>query len=173
VARIRRTPLVPPTLVVATTSVLLAVAACTGSTGPPVRPGAATVVEVVDGDTVTVRIGEVEERVRLIGIDTPETVAPDRPVECFGPEASARTAELLPPGTEISLERDVEARDRYDRLLAYVTRADDGALVNLVLVEEGLAEASSFPPNTARDGELTAAQSRARADRRGLWGACG
>ena len=90
-----------------------------------------------------VRIGGAEESVRLIGIDTPESVARDRPVECFGPEAKARTAELLPKGTAVLLERDVEARDKYDRLLAYVIRADDGVLVNLALVEEGYAE--SFP----------------------------
>jgi micrococcal nuclease len=141
--------------------------------GTPATAGTATVVAVVDGDTIVVRIGGVDERVRLIGIDTPETVAPDRPVECFGPEASARAVELLPPGSKVRLERDVEPRDRYDRLLAYVTRAGDGRLVNLVLVEEGYAEASSFPPNTARDGDLAAAEARARSAGLGLWGACG
>ena len=135
--------------------------------------GAATVVRNVDGDTVVVEIDGREEPVRFIGIDTPESVAQDRPVECFGPEAKARTAELLPVGTVVRLERDVEARDRYDRLLAYVFRESDGVLVNLLLVEEGYAESSAYPPNTARQGELDRAETAARAAGRGLWPACG
>jgi micrococcal nuclease len=135
--------------------------------------GAAVVVRPVDGDTVIVDVGGTEEPVRLIGIDTPESVAQDRPVECFGPEAKARLAELLPPGTAVRLERDAEARDRYDRLLAYVIRADDGRFVNEVLVEEGYAEAAAYPPNLARQAELDAAETRARAAPRGLWPACG
>ena len=127
----------------------------------------------VDGDTLVVDVDGREERVRLIGIDTPESVAEDRPVECYGPESKDRTAELLPSGTEVRLERDVEARDQYDRLLAYVTRADDDVLVNLLLVEEGLAEALSYPPNTARQAQLEAAEQQARAEGRGLWEACG
>jgi len=135
--------------------------------------GAATVVGNVDGDTVVVEIDGREEPVRFIGIDTPESVAQDRPVECFGPEAKARAAELLPVGTVVRLERDVEARDRYDRLLAYVFRESDGVLVNLLLVEEGYAESSAYPPNTARQGELDRAEAAARAADRGLWPACG
>ena len=102
----------------------LAVVACSGgdSAATPRPAGTAIVVHPVDGDTIVVDIDGVEEPVRFIGIDTPESVAPDRPVECFGPEAKARTAELLPEGTVVRLERDVEARDRYDRLLAYVIR---------------------------------------------------
>jgi micrococcal nuclease len=141
--------------------------------GPPGPPGAATVVHPVDGDTVVVRIDGAEESVRLIGIDTPESVARDRPVECFGPEAKARTAELLPSGTAVRLERDVEARDQYDRLLAYVVRADDGVLVNLTLVEEGYAESSPFPPNVAHQADFDRAEAEARHDERGLWPACG
>ena len=83
---------------------------------------------------------------RLLGIDTPETVHPERPVECFGPEASARTAALVPPGTAVRLERDVEARDRYDRVLVYVFRAADGLFVNRALVEEGYARTLWIPP---------------------------
>ncbi|HJR26809.1 MAG TPA: thermonuclease family protein, partial [Acidimicrobiales bacterium] len=139
----------------------------------PGAAGAATVVHPVDGDTVVVDIGGREESVRLIGVDTPESVARDRPVECFGPEAKARTAELLPPGTAVRLQRDIEARDRYDRLLAYVVRADDGVLVNLLLVEEGYAESARFPPNLAHQAELDAAEARARRDQVGLWPTCG
>ena len=115
------------------------------------------VVRPVDGDTIVVDIDGRRGAVRLIGIDTPESVAQDRPVECFGPEAKARTAELLPAGTLVRLERDVEARDRYDRLLAYVIRDDDDVFVNRLLVEEGFAEsiavpAQHRPPGRARPG---------------------
>jgi micrococcal nuclease len=156
--------------------VLVLLAACgTERSAPsaPAAPGAARVVRPVDGDTVVVEIDGREERVRLIGIDTPESVAPERPVECFGPEAKARTAALLPAGTAVRLERDVEARDKYDRLLAYVFRAEDDLLVNLVLVEEGYAESVAYPPNVARQGELDAAEVAARRTGRGLWPACG
>lgn len=135
--------------------------------------GAATVVRPVDGDTIVVEIDGQDERVRLIGIDTPESVAEDRPVECFGPESKARMAELLPEGTAVRLERDVEARDKYDRLLAYVIRDRDDVLVNLLLVEEGFAEAISYPPNLAHQDELDRAEAAARSQRKGLWPACG
>jgi micrococcal nuclease len=139
------------------------------SAGPP---GSGVVIEVVDGDTIDVAIGGREERVRLLGIDTPETVDPDRAPECFGSQASARTAELLPTGTEIRIERDVEGRDRYGRLLAYVFRRADGLLVNRALVEEGMAEPLDIAPNHAYRPELAAAAARARAAGRGLWAAC-
>jgi micrococcal nuclease len=144
-----------------------------GASRAPTRAGAAVVVRPVDGDTVLVEVDGQEESIRLIGIDTPESVAPDRPVECFGPEAKARTAELLPEGTVVRLERDVEARDRYDRLLAYVIRDADDVLVNLLLVEEGYAEALAYPPNVARQDDLDRAEAEARAAGRGLWPACG
>lgn len=155
--------------------VLSVVGACApgGTSAPSTEAGLATVVRPVDGDTLVVDLDGRREHVRLIGIDTPESVAQDRPVECFGPEAKARTAELLPSGTVVRLERDVEARDRYDRLLAYVIRADDGLFVNLALVEEGYAEANEYRPNTAHQGELDAAEERAQAEGRGLWPACG
>jgi micrococcal nuclease len=137
------------------------------------EPGTAVVDHVVDGDTVAVRIGGVEERVRLIGIDTPETKDPRTVVECFGRQASARTAALLPEGTAVRLVRDVEARDRYDRLLAYVYRVDDGTFVNLALVAEGYAAVATFPPNVAHTSEFVAAAASARRDGLGLWGACG
>jgi micrococcal nuclease len=140
---------------------------------PAAAPGEATVVRPIDGDTVVVRIRGHDEHVRLIGIDTPESVSQQVPVECYGPEAKHRTAELLPAGTRVRLERDVEARDTYDRLLAYVTRVDDGAFVNLLLVQEGYAESFPFPPNTAHQSELDQAQAEARQDQRGLWPACG
>ena len=135
--------------------------------------GLAEVVRVVDGDTIVVRIGGADERVRLIGIDTPESVDPRSPVDCFGPEASRATAELLPPGTPVRLVRDVEARDRFDRLLAYVYKVDDGSFVNLTLAATGYADVATFPPNVAHTDELVAAVAEARDAGLGLWGACG
>jgi endonuclease YncB( thermonuclease family) len=146
----------------------------TGRGGEPSgRPGQATVVRVVDGDTLIVRVGGADESVRLIGIDTPETVDPRRPVECYGAEASDHLEALTPAGTDVRLERDVEARDVYDRLLAYVYRADDGLFVNRAQVEGGYAEAKDYPPNSAHRTELQQVQATARAGRTGLWGACG
>src|SRR5688572_18590708 len=99
----------------------------------------AHVVRVVDGDTIDAEFDGRTERVRLIGIDTPETLRPDTPVECYGPEATATTTRLLPAGTPLVVVRDLEARDDYGRLLAYVYRAPDGLFVNLDLVEKGFA----------------------------------
>ncbi|HLM62698.1 MAG TPA: thermonuclease family protein [Acidimicrobiales bacterium] len=141
--------------------------------GPGSGPGGATVVRVVDGDTMVVDLGGVEERVRLIGIDTPESVAPGRPVECYGAEASHRLADLLPAGTPVRLERDVEPRDAYDRLLAYAYRADDDLFLNLAQVADGYAEAREYPPNTAQRLRFDAAERTARSAGAGLWAACG
>lgn len=149
-------------------------------TPPPVTAGAAgpvaaanAVVErVVDGDTIVVEIDGRRETVRLIGIDTPETVKPNAPVECFGPEASAATGALVPPGTPVRLERDAEARDDYDRLLAYVYRAADALFVNLELVRTGHAVLLTFPPNVAHVDEFVDASRDANTAGRGLWSAC-
>lgn len=134
-------------------------------------PGEARVLSVVDGDTVRVRLGAGRETVRLLGIDTPETVHPTKPVECFGREASRRTKELLPAGTVVRLQRDVEARDRYGRLLAYLRRAD-GTFVNLALLEEGYALPLTIPPNVAYSQQFAAAARGARDAGRGLWSTC-
>jgi micrococcal nuclease len=162
----------PVALAVLAGTALLAGTGCGEQRTASLPPGHATVVTVIDGDTIEVRVAGRRERVRLIGIDTPETMHPSKPVECFGPEASARAAELLPAGSVVLLQRDVEARDRYDRLLAYVTAAD-GTDVNLALVQEGYAEAYPFPPNVALDGPIAVAEASARAERRGMWGTCG
>lgn len=136
-------------------------------------PGANAVVErVVDGDTIDVSIDGRSETVRLIGIDTPETKKPDTPVECFGPEASARLAELLPPGTPVRLERDIDSRDKYRRLLAYVHREPDDLFVNAVLIDEGLARPYPFEPNTTFADQFATAADLARANGVGLWSAC-
>ncbi|HEX7166678.1 MAG TPA: thermonuclease family protein [Acidimicrobiales bacterium] len=143
-----------------------------GAGAATVRDGRGTVVRVVDGDTVRVHIGGREEPVRLIGIDTPETHGQGGLRECFGKEATARTQALLPAGSSVSLVRDVEARDRYGRLLAYVYD-ESGSFVNLRLVEEGYAVPLTFPPNVAHSDAFRRAAATARAGNRGLWSSCG
>ena len=135
--------------------------------------GKATVVRVIDGDTIVVHIGGHEENVRLLGIDTPETHKPDTPVECYGPEASERMTALLPQGATVRLVRDVEARDRYGRLLAYVYRDSDGLFIDRAMVSEGYAGTLAIPPNLAHRDELDAAAAAAKTAQRGLWQACG
>ena len=135
----------------------------------------AVVEHVVDGDTIDVRLQSSSgrrERVRLIGIDTPESKKPNTPVECFALEASAGTARLLPVGTPVRLDQDVEARDRYGRLLAYVHRASDGLFVNLELARAGYASVLTYPPNVAHVDDFVSAVAAARAARVGLWGRC-
>ena len=142
----------------------------------PAADGVAVITKVVDGDTVRVRFagrGDDEERVRLIGVDTPETHGAGGLRECFGKEAAARTTALLPPGTQVRLERDAELRDRYGRLLAYVYRASDDLFVNLTLAREGFAAPLTVPPNVTYEHDFVAAAAAARAADRGLWGRCG
>lgn len=133
----------------------------------------ATVERVVDGDTIDVLIGSRQETVRLIGIDAPESVAPTRPVQCFGREASLHLEAVLPAGTGITLVRDVEARDVYQRLLGYVVRSSDGLFVNLELVAAGYAAVLNYPPNDHYASVLARAEADAVAADRGLWGHCG
>lgn len=129
---------------------------------------------VIDGDTVIIRFPTgVEEPVRLLGVDTPETVDPNRPEQCFGAEASAHVRDLLPVGTAVALERDVEARDHFGRLLAYITRVDNSVFVNLDLVRAGLADVTFYEPNTALQSQFEHELTTAKTQRIGLWGACG
>lgn len=128
---------------------------------------------VIDGDTIVARVDGRDERIRYIGIDTPETVKPNTPVQCFGPQAHALNARLLgSPGTALTLRFDHELRDRYDRLLAYVYRAADGLFVNARLVDAGAARTLAIAPNTSYATRLSDLQHDARAAGRGLWGAC-
>jgi micrococcal nuclease len=126
----------------------------------------------VDGDTLVVHVDGRDEKVRLIGIDTPETVDPRKPVECFGKEASQHMKEMVPPGSAVRLERDAELRDRYGRLLAYVFRESDGEFVNEAMVADGFAQTLTIPPNVAYADRFTDAQRAAREDGKGLWSAC-
>jgi micrococcal nuclease len=93
-------------------------------------------------------------------------------VQCYGPEASAFTKQLLPEGTAVRIVRDVEARDDYGRLLGYVYRADDGLFVNLEIVAQGYAALLTFPPNVAHVDEFVAAARAAERENLGLWSAC-
>jgi micrococcal nuclease len=129
-----------------------------------------TVARVIDGDTIIV---DGDERVRLIGVDTPETKDPRKPVQCFGEAASAYTASLIPPGTAVRLVYDVERTDRYDRTLAYVYRVEDDGFLNAALVRDGYAVTATYPPNGAHADEFAALASEARSASRGLWGQCG
>ena len=143
-----------------------------GATPPTAAPDpegreAAVIVDVIDGDTVVLEGGR---RLRYVGVDTPETVAPGEPVACFGPEASVRNAELV-RGRTVLLEKDVNDTDRFDRLLRYVY-LEDGRMVNEVLVAEGYAISKAYPPDTLYQDRLDAAQSQAKAKNLGLWAAC-
>jgi len=124
---------------------------------------------VVDGDTIKLFGGE---RVRDIGIDTPETVDPRRPVEPFGHEASAYNRELV-EGRRVRIERDVRERDRYGRLLGYVYVHDEATgeelFVNAELLRAGYARVSTVPPDVRHAEEFLALERDAREHRCGLW----
>jgi micrococcal nuclease len=137
------------------------------------------VTRVVDGDTIEVRItGRVDGPgagaarigrsydVRLIGIDTPESVKPNSPVECFGREASAAAKALL-EGSAVKLVKDVEETDRYNRLLRYVYLGHE--LANARLVVNGYAAAYTYPPNVRHSELFVVLQGEASQEQRGLW----
>jgi micrococcal nuclease len=145
-----------------------------GRGAEPAAPGArldAVVTRVVDGDTVKVRVHGRLETVRYIGMDTPETVKPRTPVQCYGKAASAANGRLV-AGQPVTLRVGAEPRDRYGRLLAYVYRRRDGAFVNAALVRGGFARTLTIPPNTAHVQELSRLENAARSAGRGLWSAC-
>jgi micrococcal nuclease len=135
----------------------------------PPRAATAVVTRVVDGDTVEARIGSSVEDVRLIGIDTPETVKPDTPVQCYGPQASRFTHGFL-EGRKVRLQFGVERRDVYGRLLAYIHLG--GRFVNATLVRRGLARSLTIPPNDRFAPLFERLERRAARRGRGLWGAC-
>lgn len=165
--------LIVTTVIVATVVALLTsgLAGCSNDRGD--GPTTSAVVEqVVDGDTIDIQVGGAVERVRLIGIDTPESVARSVPVQCFGREASEALTAVLPVGTIVTISRDVEARDRYGRLLLYVHRAADGLFINRWLIEAGLADALNYEPNLTYATEFTRLSERAAAAGVGLWGSC-
>ena len=139
-----------------------------GPTGPT---SDATVVRVIDGDTIEVSVGGTTARVRYIGIDTPETVDPRRPIAWMGPEASAANVALV-DGRSVVLERDVSETDSFGRLLRHVWIRDGDVwlLVSLALVSAGFAAVSTYPPDVRYVELFLDAQREARDAGRGLWG---
>jgi len=122
-----------------------------------------TVSHVVDGDTIKLENGKV---VRYIGIDTPETVDPRKPVQCFGAEASAKNKQLI-EGKEVRLVKDVSETDKYGRILRYVYIGD--TFVNDYLVRNGYAHSSTYPPDVKFQDQFKKAEEEARINKRGLW----
>lgn len=128
--------------------------------------GSYKVIRVIDGDTIEIEGGE---RVRYIGMDTPETVDPRNPVQCFGKEASDRNKELV-EGKTVRLVKDVSETDKYGRLLRYVYVGDE--FINLELVKQGFAYSDTVPPDVKYQSLFIAAQKNARQAGVGLWSAC-
>lgn len=154
-------------------AIIMAAVLAANRQGPDPPAGGAeqdvAVVRIVDGDTLVVTGGV---RVRLIGIDTPESVDPRRPVECFGKEAADALGRLVPPGTPVRVSYDVERTDRFGRTLGYLYRQADGLFVNAALVEQGYAQPATHPPNVAHAVEFAALARQARQGNAGLWSAC-
>jgi micrococcal nuclease len=124
------------------------------------------VTRVIDGDTIEIEGGK---KVRYLGIDTPETVDPRKPVQCFGIEASNENKKLV-LGKRVKLEKDISETDKYGRLLRYVYV--DDIFVNDYLVRNGYAYAVTFPPDVKYQQQFLEAQKEARENKRGLWSAC-
>ncbi len=156
-------------VLVACATVLAGAAVGWWSGGEPATYSA-LVIETIDGDTIVVRFADDStETVRILGVDTPETVHPTIGVECFGPEAKAATHDRL-LGARVRLELDLEHRDRYGRLLAHVWL--DGELYGETLLRDGLAEWYVLPPNGLHQRSMLRAELAARAAGRGMWVAC-
>jgi micrococcal nuclease len=136
---------------------------------PPPRSATAYVLRAVDGDTIEVLVDGQREDVRYIGVDTPETVKPGTPVQCFGPQAHRFNARLV-THKRVRLVFGVERRDVYGRLLAYVYLGD--RLVNAEIARRGLARTLTIPPNDRYAGRFERLQIAAARAGRGLWGAC-
>src|SRR4051794_15654592 len=126
----------------------------------------ATVTDVPDGDLIRVQYPNgVGERVRLIGIDAPETIHPSKPVGCYGPEAARFTRNLLNVGTSVQLELDSQQRDRFGRLLAYVWLGETN--VNVEIANQGYATPLPIAPDLKYADNIRDASAAARDDGRG------
>ncbi|WP_416828992.1 excalibur calcium-binding domain-containing protein [Ectobacillus polymachus] len=126
----------------------------------------ADVIGVVDGDTITVKIDDKEEKVRFTLVDTPETKNPSTPVEPWGPEASDFTTQQL-LGKQVGLEFDSQERDQYGRLLAYVWIGNE--LFNGTLLDKGFARVAVYPPNTKYENQLKTIQDHSKNGKSGIW----
>lgn len=137
---------------------------------------AATVDRAIDGDTIDIiAAGGQEARVRLLGVDTPETKKPDTPVQCMGPEASQLTETLAPAGTPVTLVEDVSSdeHDQYGRLLRHLIVTDDqgdGTNLGAELLTRGMARTTTFPHSVTSD--YAALEAQAKDTGTGLWGQC-
>jgi len=128
------------------------------------------IVSITDGDTITASIRRKNESLRLLGIDTPETSDPRKPVQCFGKEATAKNKALV-EGKKVRLEKDVSETDKYGRLLRYIYV--DDVFVNKILVQEGYALSSTYPPDVKYQALFADAEKIAKKAKKGLWGSCG
>lgn len=131
-------------------------------------PGMYRVVRVVDGDTIVISYKSKNEKLRLIGINTPETKHPEKGTEPYGFEASEYTKKLLEK-REVKVTFDVQQRDKYGRLLGYVYLTD-GTFVNARLLSEGYAQVMTVPPNVKYAEEFVRLERAARKEEKGLWG---
>lgn len=137
-----------------------------GSTDSAEAKQTVKVIKVIDGDTIEIEGGQ---KVRYIGIDTPETKHPTKGVQCFGKKASEKNKELV-DGKEVILGKDISETDRYGRLLRFVYI--DGVFVNDYLVREGYAHASTYPPDVKFADQFRQAEQEARISNKGLWIDC-
>lgn len=137
-----------------------------------VATSSAQVTRVVDGDTIKVLLDGKEETVRLIGINTPETVDPRKPIECFGPQASGETKKVL-TGQSVNLESDPtqDSRDKYGRLLEYVFLAD-GTNFDEFMIRQGFAYEYTYKYPYKYQQEFKNAEALAKQEKLGLWSAC-
>lgn len=132
-----------------------------------------SVVRVIDGDTVIVHVSGHDLTLRLIGMDTPEVVDPRKPVQCYGPEASAEGKTLL-SGKQVYLETEAtgDAYDIYGRVLAYV-KMSDGTLYDEYMIQQGFAREYTFKNNSYKyQSQFKADQAQAQKEKLGLWGKC-
>jgi micrococcal nuclease len=129
------------------------------------------VTKVIDGDTVEIEYNGTIEKVRLLGIDTPEIKDPRKPVQCFGKEASGKTKELL-EGEKVFIEFDESQgeRDKYGRLLLYLRRESDGLFINDYLIKEGYAYEYTYNLPYKYQRQFQQSESSASQDKKGLWG---
>lgn len=157
------TPLSSTSSAASTRSDLVAITPTVQGAQDETRSDLVMVTRVIDGDTIEI---EGRQRVRYIGIDTPETVDPRKPVQCYGREASDKNKELV-AGKKVTLKKDVSETDKFGRLLRYVYAGN--IFVNDYLVQQGFAHAVSYPPDIKYQGQFLQAEHEARENNRGLW----
>lgn len=156
-------------LLVAVISSIFGIDGSSTEDAPKTETEIATVVRVIDGDTIVVNLSGTEERVRYVGIDTPELARNGKQAECMGEEAKGQN-EFLVLGQEVTLKRDISDKDKYGRLLRYVYVED--VLVQEQLVEGGFAEVFYYKPDITKYKELKDLEKKAKENQEGMWGSC-